>query len=106
MVAAAQAARLTAQEEDFVMTVNPWRTGLVFGVLIGLFHAAWAILVAVGAAQPLADFILRIHFIDLPFKIAPFDLATAATLVVVTAAIGWIGGVALALLWNRLHKTT
>jgi ABC-type lipoprotein release transport system permease subunit len=86
------------------MVMRPWRTGLVFGALLGLWHAAWATLVAIGAAQPLADFILRIHFIDLPFKIAPFDLATAAVLVVVTSAVGWLGGVVLALLWNRLHK--
>jgi len=86
------------------MVMRPWRTGLVFAALLGLWHAAWAILVAIGAAQPLADFILRIHFIDLPFKIAPFDLATAALLVAVTGAIGWVGGVVLAVLWNRLHK--
>jgi hypothetical protein len=86
------------------MVMNPWRAGLVIGAFLGLFHAAWASLVAAGAAQPLADFILRIHFIDLPFKVAPFDLPTAALLVLVTSAIGWFGGVFLALLWNRLHK--
>lgn len=86
------------------MVVSPWRTGLVFGALLGLFHAAWATLVAVGAAQPLIDFILHIHFIDLAVRIVPFDAATAAELVVVTSGVGWIVGVVLATLWNRLHK--
>lgn len=86
------------------MVISPWRTGLVFGALLGLGHLAWAVLVAVGWAQALIDFILRIHFIELPVRIAPFDISTAALLVVVTSAIGWIGGAVLALLWNRLHR--
>ena len=87
------------------MIISPWRTGLVFAALLGLWHLVWAGLVAVGAAQPLVDFVLRIHFIDLPVRIAPFDAALAAVLVVVTSAVGWVGGAVLAVLWNRLHKT-
>jgi hypothetical protein len=86
------------------MVMNPWRTGLVFGALLGLFHAAWSLLVAVGGAQALVDFILRVHFIDLPVRIAPFQISLAATLVIVTSVVGWVGGVILALLWNRLHR--
>lgn len=86
------------------MVVSPWRTGLVFGALLGLWHLAWAGLVAAGVAQPLVDFILRIHFLELPVRIAPFDAALAAVLVIVTSLVGWIGGAVLALLWNQLHK--
>jgi hypothetical protein len=49
------------------------------------------------------DFILRLHFIELDLKIAPFNLGTAAVLVAVTGLIGFAAGAVLAIVWNRLH---
>jgi hypothetical protein len=83
--------------------ISPWRTGAAFGAVIGLFHLAWAALVALEAAQPVIDFILKIHFVELPLKIAPFNLELAVTLVSVTMALGYAGGVIFAWLWNWLH---
>jgi hypothetical protein len=33
-------------------TIHPIRAGLVLGAVIGLWHLAWSLLVAVGWAQP------------------------------------------------------
>ena len=85
-------------------TINPNKTGLVFGALLGIFHLGWALLVAVGWAQPLMDFIFSLHFIKPPYVITPFNVGTAAILVLITFASGYATGGVFALLWNKLHK--
>lgn len=81
-------------------TVNPWKVGLVFGVLLGGCHLAWALCVAIGWAQPLLDFILRIHFIAPVWTVMPFNVTDAIILVAVTGGIGAVTGWLVGLLWN------
>ncbi len=85
------------------MIVSPFRVGIIFGTLLGLWHAIWAVLVAFGLAQLLIDFILYLHFIDLPLKIEPFELVRAGLLVGVTFVIGFFAGAIGGWLWNALH---
>ena len=80
------------------------RTGLVFGLLIGGIHAMWAGLVAAGWGQSLLDFIFRLHFIDLPYQVGPFNAATAALLVGLTFTLGGLSAMAFALVWNSLGQ--
>ncbi len=75
-------------------------TGLVFGLCMALFHATWAALVALQWAQPLLDFIFRLHFIAPPYRVGAFDPATALMLVGVTFALGVVGGSIFATVWN------
>ena len=69
---------------------NTW--GLIVGIFLGGFHTLWAILVGVGLAQVLIDWIFALHMIRPPYVIAPFDLLKAVTLVVVTFVVGYIAG--------------
>ena len=80
---------------------HPHSFGLVFGIFLAIWHAAWSLLVWTGAAQPLMDFIFRLHMITPPYKIAAFNLGTAATLVLVTAGIGYVMGCVVGFIWNR-----
>ena len=80
---------------------NPHSFGLVFGIFLGVWHALWSLLVWLGAAQPLMDFIFRLHMITPPYKIAVFDLGTAVALVAVTAVIGYGMGCLVGFIWNR-----
>ena len=80
--------------------------GLALGSLLGGMHLLWALLVASGFAQPVMDFIFWLHFIRPVYVIEGFDVARAAGLVALTAAIGYAMGVAFALLWNRLHRAS
>jgi hypothetical protein len=80
---------------------NPHSLGLVFGIFLAVWHALWSLLVWLGAAQPLIDFIFRLHMITPPYKIAVFNLGTAAALVAVTAGIGYVVGCAVGIIWNR-----
>lgn len=83
------------------MRTNPFRLGIIVGLLLAIFHAFWAVLVVLGWAQPLMDFVFWAHFITPPWHIEAFTLGRACVLVGFTflmgAAIGAMGG----WLWNR-----
>jgi len=83
--------------------IHPMRAGMVLAVLFGGWHLLWSLMVAVGWAQPLVDFIFWIHFIRPVYVIESFNAGTALLLILVTAAIGFITGWSFAFLWNRLH---
>jgi len=79
--------------------------GLALGTLTGGLHLIWSILVAVGWAQPLHDWILKLHFVSGPYQqIAPFDIGTAALLVVVTFCVGYIVGKVFTMLYGHYSK--
>lgn len=83
--------------------ISPVKAGLAIGVVIGLWHLGWAVLVALNWAQLVMDFVLRIHFIEPFIHVQAFQLGTAATLVAVTALIGFLIGAILAVIWNLAH---
>lgn len=83
--------------------IHPIKAAMTLAVLLMLFHACWATAVAIGWAQPLFNFILRVHFIQPFLVILPFDILTAVTLLAVTGSVGFIAGFVFATLWNRLH---
>ena len=78
------------------------RVGLVGAALLGGWHLVWSILVATGVGQALYHFILWAHMIHVDIVIGPFNLAAAATLVLVTAISGYVIGYTGAWMWNRV----
>jgi hypothetical protein len=84
--------------------IDPIKAGLVFGILMGAFHLGWALLVAAGWAQAVVDFVLWMHFIKPIYFVAPFAAGTAAVLVAVTTATGFVLAFLFALLWNNFHR--
>jgi hypothetical protein len=83
---------------------NPNKVGLVLGVLIGGWHLFWSLLVAIGWAQPIIDFVFWAHMIKPVYFVKPFDPVAAVTLILITAIIGYIFGFLGAVIWNRLHR--
>jgi hypothetical protein len=91
---------------DFVekrMRINAVKAGFVLGLFLGMWHAGWAVLVALGWAQPLLDFILWAHFVKVPVEIEPFAISRASILVGATAIVGFLTGWIIGLVWNMLH---
>ena len=84
--------------------INPNKAGLALGALLAAWHLTWAILVALGLAQPFIDFIFWIYFIKPIYVIEPFAILRAAILVIVTGCIGYVMGYVFGLVWNRLHR--
>lgn len=88
-----------------VTRISIGRSGLALGVLLGGFHLCWSILVAIGLAQPVLDFVFWMHFIKPIYIIEPFQLARAVVLLVTTSAIGFVLGAVFAWVWNAMHRT-
>ena len=84
--------------------INPLKAGVTFGTLLGGYHVCWAILVALGWAQPLVDFVFWMHLIQPVFVIRPFSLSAAAALIVFASMAGFVMAFVFALLWNKLHR--
>ena len=83
---------------------HPYKVGLFLGTLFGGLHLVWSLLVFLGYAQALVDFILWAHMVHVSEIIGPFDATAAATLVVVTAIVGFVVGNVAAHIWNRVHQ--
>ena len=84
--------------------INTHKLGMVVGAFLGIWHVVWSVLVAVGLAQPLINFFLRIHFIDLPHVIAEFSFGSAVLLIIIASVGGYILGRIIGLIWNRLYR--
>lgn len=82
--------------------INPIKTSIAVGSVTGLWHLAWVTLVGFGWAKSVMDFILRLHFVELRYALAPYAAATAAELVMLTFLIGAAFGLVFALVWNWL----
>lgn len=84
--------------------MNEQKVALIVGLFMGGWHLLWSLLIAVGLAQPLLNFVFWLHMLNNPYQIAPFNPSTALLLVVVTFAVGCSAGYIFATLWNTIHK--
>ena len=65
---------------------------LVWGVFLSALHSVWVIFTLLGWAQPLINFIFKLHMLSVPVQVQPFNLFYAATLVCITFLVGTFYG--------------
>lgn len=80
------------------------KTALTVGSFMGLMHLLWSVVVALGFAQGLMDFVFSLHFLNNPYTVNNFDVTLAAMLVVMTFVVGFLGGWIFARMWNMMMK--
>ena len=81
--------------------MNANRLGIVFAVMMVALHAMWLAVVAAGAGQPLADFVMRIHLVDTSSAVVtPFSAANAGLLLIVAGVAGYAVGSVSGMVWN------
>ncbi|MFA6917862.1 MAG: hypothetical protein WC285_03445 [Candidatus Gracilibacteria bacterium] len=86
------------------MNLVKYKTGLVVGAFFALCHLLWLVLVITGVAQVMMDWILKLHMLNNPMLVQPFDFANAGMLLVMTFAVGFVAGWVFALFCNLLRK--
>ena len=85
--------------------LNVIKVGSVLAAVLAGFHLFWSVLVGVGWAQPVVDFVFWAHFIRPVYVIEPFQFTRAISLLALTAGSGFVLGALFAWVWNVLHKT-
>lgn len=83
--------------------INPAKVAITLGAFLGGMHLIWSIFVALGWAQALVDFNLRMHMVSVPVVVKAFDFGTVAMLIAISTIMGYIIGYVFALIWNRMH---
>ncbi len=84
--------------------MNKNKVALVLGSFVGLLHFVWGIAIAFGFAQSWLDFVYKMHSLNNPFTVMPFDLMRTIGLIIITFFVGYVVGYVFAVLWNKFHK--
>ena len=84
--------------------MNKNKVALVLGSFVALVHLVWSVAVALGFAQPWMDFVYKMHSLNNPFVVMPFDLGRSVGLVAITFVVAYVVGYVFATLWHKIHK--
>jgi len=80
--------------------INANKLGMTLGVFVAVWHLIWAVLVGVGVAQSMLDWVLPLHFVGLAVPLISFSWLNALILVIAAFIGGYIMGWLFAALWN------
>ncbi len=86
------------------MKVDTIKVALTLGIVFSSVHILWSVLVALGLAQGLLDFILWAHMVSIPHEVTSFNVVQAGTLVIVTFVVGFSAGWIIGTAWNKVNK--
>lgn len=81
--------------------MNLFRTSAIAGLCLASLHFFWVLLVALGWAQSLMDFIFKLHMLSPPFQVQVFSLPLALGLIGITFLMGCFYGAVFYFIKNR-----
>jgi len=86
--------------------LNRNKVALTLGLAFAVFHAIWALMVAIipGMLQGFLNWIFDVHFLERVWILTSFDFLKAVELVIVTFVVGYVLGWIFAWCWNTFHK--
>lgn len=84
--------------------MNKQKTGLAVGSFAAVMHIVWSVLVMLGLAQPLYNWILALHAVEVPVTIGEMSIVGAIVLIVVAFVVGNIVGWIFASVWNWVNR--
>lgn len=76
------------------------KTAMAVGTVFAAWHTMWVVLVGLGWATAVLNFVLELHFLKIGFQVAPYSAFTAFSLVAITFCAGALLGAIFALVWN------
>lgn len=77
---------------------------MIGGLSLASLHLCWVLIVASGFAQPLLDWIFKLHMLSSPFQVQPFSAGLAAMLLLITFLIGCFYGAVFELIRSSLTR--
>ena len=86
------------------MVLNKNKFGLVIGIFVAAWHLLWALCVLAGVAQTFINWILPLHFISILVSVTTFSITNALLLTIAAFIGGYVMGWLFAALWNWLLK--
>lgn len=84
---------ITMEETDMAHSLTCIKTIVGFGFGLSMLHVLWVLLVASGFAQPIIDYIFKIHMLSSPFVVQPFSFSFSAQLLAITFGVGCLYGI-------------
>ena len=69
-----------------------FKSMILGGVLLSSLHFTWLVLAYIGIAQEVMDFIFKIHMLNSPLQVQPFEWSYAFLLIAITFSVGAIYG--------------
>jgi hypothetical protein len=82
------------------------QTCLIAGLSLASLHFTWVVLILQGWAQPLMDFIFKLHMLNSPFQVQIFNWGLALSLIAVTFVIGAFYGFIFYLIKNSFSQAS
>jgi hypothetical protein len=84
--------------------MNLFQVSIISGFSLASLHLCWAILVALGWAQSVIDFIFKLHMLNSPFQVQPFEFPLALGLIGITFLVGCFYGIVFFVMKNAFEK--
>ena len=86
--------------------ISVGRTAMAVGTVFAAWHTMWVVLVGLGWATEVLNFILELHFLKISFQVASYSAFTAFSLVAITFCAGALLGAIFACVWNWLTNAS